>query len=71
MPIEPEVFNIDDDIENADWTKQTFDLAHGTVDQMREQMFNVGWTRERLDVFKKTNVGFKLAVRNRPELADL
>lgn len=71
MPTEPKVFNIDADLEDADWVKQTFDLAHGTVPQMRKQMLDHGWTRERLDLYKKTNTGFKLAVMNRPELADL
>jgi len=66
-----EVFNIDADPEDADWTKQSFDLAHGTVDEMRQQMLSSGWTRESLDRYKETNVGFKLAVRKRPELADL
>jgi len=41
------------------------------VDEMRQQMLSSGWTRESLDRYKETNVGFKLAVRKRPELADL
>ena len=63
--------NIDQNRNNANWTKQAFDPAWGSTDEIRRRLLESGWTRKSINAYKRGNWGFKVAVAKRPDLTDL
>jgi hypothetical protein len=63
--------NIEKNWNTANWTKQAFDPAWGSTDEIRRRLLESGWTRKSINAYKRGNWGFKVAVAKRPDLTDL